>query len=92
MARDDDDGERLLCRKNAGKRGQAYEEWEREYLDACGAKGDEDASWEDTFLGNDTRAGLSAAATAVTHTHHAHRYLYCPPSRASSVFTAETGR
>ena len=62
MARDDDDGERLLCRKNAGKRGQVYEEWEKEFLDACGAKGDEDASWEDTLLGNDTRAGLSAAA------------------------------
>ena len=53
MARDDDDGERLLCRKNAGKRGQVYEEWEKEFLDACGAKGDEDASWEDTLLGNE---------------------------------------
>ena len=62
MPRDDDDTERLLCRKNAGKRGQVFEEWLKEYLDACGAKGDEDASWEDTFLARDQRAGLSAAA------------------------------
>ena len=42
MPRDDDDNERLLCRKNPGKRGQVFEEWLKEYLDACGAKGDEE--------------------------------------------------
>ena len=31
MPRDDDDNERLLCRKNPGKRGQVFEEWLGQY-------------------------------------------------------------
>ena len=42
-------------------RGQAFEDWAEEFLDAADGKGDEDASWAQTFLGTDARAGLTAA-------------------------------
>ena len=61
MPKDDDDGPRLLTRPFDGKRGPEATEWLEEFLDAADGKGDEDASWADTFQGLDRRAGLSAA-------------------------------
>ena len=43
------------------QKGQVFEEWLKEFLDAAGGEGDEDASWADRFLGNDPRVGLTAA-------------------------------
>ena len=43
------------------QKGQVFEEWNKELLDAAGGEGDEDASWADRFLGLDPRAGLTAA-------------------------------
>ena len=72
MPPSDDEHERLLCRKNPGKRGAVYEDWEKEYLDAAGGKGDEDASWEDTYLGRDTRVCITSKSDIGKSTRFRH--------------------
>ena len=52
-----------LCKDIPKEKGQAYVLWEAELLDAAGGEGDEDASWAQTFLGTDRRAGLTPAET-----------------------------
>ena len=52
---------RVLCRPMPDQKGQVFEEWNKELLDAAGGEGDEDASWADRFLGLDPRVGLTAA-------------------------------
>ena len=46
---------RKLCRDLPREKGEAFEVWVKELLDAGHGEGDEDASWSDTFLGQDPR-------------------------------------
>ena len=50
-----------LCRDMPMEKGPIFEEWLKEFLDAAGGEGDDDASWAQTLEGTDRRAGLSAA-------------------------------
>jgi hypothetical protein len=50
-----------LCRDLPAQKGPIFEEWYKEFMDASGGEGDEDASWAQTFAGTDRRAGLTAA-------------------------------
>ena len=52
---------RKLCRDLPREKGEAFESWNKELLDAGHGEGDEDASWSDTFLGQDPRVGLTPA-------------------------------
>ena len=52
---------RKLCRDLPREKGEAFEVWVKELLDAGHGEGDEDASWSDTFLGQDPRVGLTPA-------------------------------
>ena len=55
-------GPRLLVeRKYDGQKGEHWVKWIAEFLDAAQGKGDEDASWAQTFLGTDQQVGLSPA-------------------------------
>ena len=54
---------RKLCRDLPREKGEAFEVWNKELLDAGHGEGDEDASWSDTFLGQDPRVGLTPAQT-----------------------------
>ena len=49
---------RKLCRDLPREKGEAFEVWNKELLDAGHGEGDEDASWSDTFLGQDPRVGV----------------------------------
>ena len=44
---------RKLCRDLPREKGEAFEVWNKELLDAGHGEGDEDASWTETFLGQD---------------------------------------
>ena len=57
---DDTNDKRLMCPKFNCQKGEAFDRWAKLFLDAADGKGDEEASWADTFLGNDTTVGLSA--------------------------------
>ena len=48
-----------LCRDMPMEKGPIFEEWLKEFLDAAGGEGDDDASWAQTLEGTDRRAGLS---------------------------------
>ena len=50
-----------LCRDMPMEKGPIFEEWLKEFLDAAGGEGDDDASWAQTLEATDRRAGLSAA-------------------------------
>ena len=50
-----------LCRDLPEQKGPIFEEWYKDFMDASGGEGDEDASWAQTFAGTDRRAGLTAA-------------------------------
>ena len=52
---------RKLCRHLPRENGEAFEVWLNEMLDAACGEGDEDASWAETFRGNDPRVGLTPA-------------------------------
>ena len=55
---------RKLCRDLPREKGEAFEVWNKELLDAGHGEGDEDASWSDTFLGQDPRVGLGRICLA----------------------------
>ena len=62
MSDERSDGPRLLtAKKHDGSKGAAWEKWKTEYLDAAAGKGDDMASWADTFNGTDPQVGLTAA-------------------------------
>ena len=63
MSSDSTTSRRVLCRNLPTQKGEVFEEWLKEMLDAAGGEGDEDASWAETFLGQDQRVGLTAAQT-----------------------------
>ena len=54
---------RKLCRELPREKGESFEVWHKELLDAAHGEGDEDASWAETYLGQDPRAGLTPAQT-----------------------------
>jgi len=51
----------MTAKKHDGSKGAAWEKWKTEYLDAAAGKGDDMASWADTFNGTDQQVGLTAA-------------------------------
>ena len=61
MTSSTDSSKYKLCRDLPGQKGPIFEEWYKDFMDASGGEGDEDASWAQTFTGTDRRAGLSAA-------------------------------
>ena len=62
MSDERSDGPRLMtAKKHDGSKGAAWEKWKTEYLDAAAGKGDDMASWADTFNGTDQQVGLTAA-------------------------------
>ena len=46
----------LIDEKFSGRK-EDWEDWSRIYLDAAGEKGDDDDSWESTYLGTDRQVG-----------------------------------
>ena len=54
---------RKLCRELPREKGESFEVWHKELMDAAHGEGDEDASWAETYLGQDPRAGLTPAQT-----------------------------
>ena len=54
---------RKLCRELPREKGESFEVWNKELLDAAHGEGDEDASWAETYLGQDPRGGLTPAQT-----------------------------
>ena len=51
---------RKLCRELPREKGEAFEAWLKEMIDASYGEGDEDASWAETFQGNDPRVAVSS--------------------------------
>ena len=41
---------RKLCRELPREKGESFEVWHKELLDAAHGEGDEDASWAETYL------------------------------------------
>ena len=67
------------------QKGQVFEEWLKEFLDAAGGEGDEDASWADRFLGNDPRVGLTAAQQRRRQEAALHSRQVTTPNAATGV-------
>ena len=61
MTSSTDSSKYKLCRDLPGQKGPIFEEWYKDFMDASGGEGDEDASWAQTYAGTDRRAGLTAA-------------------------------
>ena len=72
MTSSTDSSKYKLCRDLPGQKGPIFEEWYKDFMDASGGEGDEDASWAQTFTGTDRRAApacrppSSVAAWSVT--------------------------
>ena len=65
MADDTDRSRRKLCRDMPLQKGEVFEVWLKDLIDAAGGEGDEDASWAQRFLGTDQRVGLRPAQQKV---------------------------
>ena len=64
MASNDDnnfDKYTVFYAKHAGAKGQYHTKWAEGYIDRCDGKGDEDASWSETYFGTDAQVGLTPA-------------------------------
>ena len=50
---------KLLTDLFHGQRGPVYEAWKKPFLDAAATKGDDDASYDECYLGTDPRRSVS---------------------------------
>ena len=68
MASNDDnnfDKYTVFYAKHAGAKGQYHTKWAEGYIDRCDGKGDEDASWSETYFGTDAQIGLTPAQVCI---------------------------
>jgi hypothetical protein len=96
MSDSDVRGPRLDVYKHGGQRGEPFVQWAKVFLDGAEGRGDQDASYADTFLRRDTRNGLGGAAAGRMKQRDRESYAYlllhldCPTLKA--MIRAEADR